>query len=238
MEKLLSRIDRNRIPSHVAVIMDGNGRWARKKNMERIEGHRAGSLSIERLMDDALDLKIKCVSFYAFSTENWSRPAAEVNGLWNLMIEFFDKKLPIMIEKGAKVHHSGTMKKLPKNVRTRIEHAVESTKKNNKIILNFCLNYGSQQEITDSVNKWIETRKENEKITIAKIERNLYTNGLPPVDLMIRTSGEYRLSNFLLWQIAYAELIFVDVLWPDFGKKDLYNAVIEYQKRDRRYGGI
>ncbi len=238
MDKLLSAIDRKRVPGHVAIIMDGNGRWAKKRGLERAEGHRAGAVSIERLMDDALLLNIKCVSFYAFSTENWSRPASEINALWNLMIEFFDTKLPIMIEKGARVHHSGSLKKLPKAVKERIENAVEITKKNKNIVLNFCLNYGSQQEITDSVNKWLDSRKDNEKITMAKIEKNLYTNGLPPVDSMIRTSGEHRISNFLLCQIAYAELIFTNVLWPDFSRKDLLNAVIEYQKRNRRYGGI
>lgn len=238
MNKLFSQIDKKKIPSHVAVIMDGNGRWAKKKGFSRSEGHNAGSKVLEKLMDTAIELNIKCISVYAFSTENWSRPKREIDGLWKLFTEYFDSKLPIMLEKGIRIHHSGSYKKLPAIVKNKIITAVDKTKNNKKITLNFCLNYGSRQEILEAVNEWAMKRKPDEKITASKLEKYLYTSNLPDVDLLIRTSGESRISNFLLWQIAYSEIIFMNVLWPDFNKSHLYKAIIEYQKRDRRYGGI
>ena len=233
----LSQIDLKKIPRHVAIIMDGNGRWAQKKGMSRSFGHSAGAKVIEQLMDSALNLKIKCVSLYAFSTENWSRPTTEINTLWRLLENYFDEKIPIMNQKGIRITHSGSLKRLPQSVVSRIQNAVSSTKKNNKIVLNFCLNYGSRQEIVESVNKWIE-KNPTKKITEKALAANLYVPELPEVDLLIRTSGECRVSNFLLWQIAYAEFVFEKVLWPDFKPNNLYKSILEYQKRNRRFGGL
>jgi len=233
------KIDYTNIPKHVAIIMDGNGRWAKKRGLPRIEGHRRGAETIERCMDTAIELGINVVSLYAFSTENWSRPKEEINGLWNLLESFFEKKLNIIIEKGVQLRHSGSLKELPVNVQRIITEAVEKSKNNSTIILNLCLNYGGRHEIIHAVNEWIQKKPSHElSLTPETFERYLYTKGLPDVDLLIRTSGEYRISNFLLWQIAYAELVFMKVLWPDFNEKHLYQAIYEYQHRERRFGGL
>jgi undecaprenyl diphosphate synthase len=233
------KIDYGNIPKHVAIIMDGNGRWAKRRGLPRIEGHRQGAETIERCMDTAIELGIKVVSLYAFSTENWSRPKEEINGLWNLLESFFEKKLNTIIEKGVQVWHSGSLKELPVNVQRIITDAVEKSKNNSRIILNFCLNYGGRHEIIHAVNEWLQNKPSHElSLTPEVFEGYLYTKGLPDVDLLIRTSGEYRISNFLLWQIAYAELVFMKVLWPDFNEKHLYQAIYEYQHRERRFGGI
>jgi len=235
---LLSQIDLKNVPRHVAIIMDGNGRWAKSKGLERTEGHRVGAEVIEQLMDAALAANIHCISLYAFSTENWSRPPSEVQCLWLLFEEFFEKKLPVMIEKGVRVVHSGFEKKLPSGVLAKIHNAVKMTTKCKKITLNFCLNYGGRQEIIAAANEWLLDKKPGEMLTEKKLEKFLFTKGLPDVDLMIRTSGEKRISNFLLWQCAYAEFVFTDRLWPDFNANDLYTALLEYQKRARRFGGV
>jgi len=233
------KIDYTNIPKHVAIIMDGNGRWAKKRGLPRIEGHRRGAENIERCMDTAIELGINVVSLYAFSTENWSRPKEEINGLWNLLESFFEKKLNIIIEKGVQLRHSGSLKELPVNVQRIITEAVEKSKNNSTIILNLCLNYGGRHEIIHAVNEWIQKKPSHElSLTPEIFESYLYTKGLPDVDLLIRTSGEYRISNFLLWQIAYAELVFMKVLWPDFNEKHLYQAIYEYQHRERRFGGL
>ncbi|MDH7553508.1 MAG: isoprenyl transferase [Spirochaetota bacterium] len=233
------KIDYSNIPRHVAIIMDGNGRWAKRRGLPRIEGHRRGAETIERCMDTAIELGINVVSLYAFSTENWSRPKEEINGLWNLLESFFEKKLNTIIEKGVQVRHSGSLKELPVNVQRIITDAVEKSKNNSRIILNFCLNYGGRHEIIHAVNEWLQKKPSQElSLTPEIFESYLYTRGLPDVDLLIRTSGEYRISNFLLWQIAYAELVFMKVLWPDFNEKHLYQAIYEYQHRERRFGGL
>lgn len=236
MDKYKKLIDSKNIPNHIAIIMDGNGRWAKKRSLARIEGHKKGALVVESLVDDALDLKVKVISLYAFSTENWSRPGTEVKGLWELLETFFRDKIDIMIEKGIRITHSGRLNKLPGSTKKSIVNAIEKTKKNKKLTLNFCLNYGGRQEIVDAVNSWLE-KNNNKKITSNAIEKNFYTK-LPDVDLLIRTSGESRISNFLLWQSAYAEFVFLKVLWPDFKSSHLYKSIIEYQKRSRRFGGI
>ncbi len=233
------KIDYSNIPRHVAIIMDGNGRWAKRRGLPRIEGHRKGAETIERCMDTAIELGINVVSLYAFSTENWSRPKEEINGLWNLLESFFEKKLNTIIGKGVQVRHSGSLQELPVNVQRIITEAVEKSKNNSRIILNFCLNYGGRHEIIHAVNEWIQKKPFHElSLTPEIFESHLYTKGLPNVDLLIRTSGEYRISNFLLWQIAYAELVFMKVLWPDFNAKHLYQAIYEYQHRERRFGGL
>lgn len=238
MKSARSCIDPSRIPAHVAVIMDGNGRWAKKKGLPRIEGHKKGAEVIEKLTDSAIELGVKYVSIYAFSTENWSRPGTEIQGLWEILDLFFHTRLPVLMEKGVRVVHSGSMKKLPAKVRSAIADAVERSAKNTTITLNLCINYGGRQEIIDAVNTWAAGAKKGETLTPAKLCRHLYVPELPDVDLMIRTSGERRISNFLLWQGGYAELVFMDVLWPDFTAEHTYRAVAEYQKRTRRFGGI
>ncbi len=231
-------IDPKKIPDHVAIIMDGNGRWAKSRSLPRIEGHRMGSEVIEPLMDAALSLGIKVISLYAFSTENWARPRAEIQGLWNLMESFFTSKIEKIKERGIRIKHSGSLKDLPASSQRNVTNAIEETKHNKKIVLNFCLNYGGRQEIVHAVNRWLEKRRSSEKVTLKKLSAHLYTADLPDVDLLIRTSGEYRISNFLLWQSAYAEFIFLKVLWPDFKPYHLYKSVYEYQQRERRFGSI
>ncbi|HPF05188.1 MAG TPA: isoprenyl transferase [Spirochaetota bacterium] len=226
------------VPYHVGIIMDGNGRWAKQRNLSRGEGHKRGADIIEPVMDCAMDLGIKVVSLYAFSVENWSRPVTEVKGLWELLEYFFSTKLEKIKSKNIQIRHSGSLAKLPPSTKKTILKAIDETKDNSRAVLNFCVNYGGRQEIVKAVNEWTENAKPGEKITEKKLEKYLYTAGLPDPDLLIRTSGEYRISNFLLWQLAYAELYFTDVLWPDFGPEDLQKAVTEFQKRERRYGGL
>jgi undecaprenyl diphosphate synthase len=238
MENLKSLIKPEPLPMHVGIIMDGNGRWAKKHNMSRSEGHKHGADVIEPLMDCAIDLGLKAVSLYAFSVENWSRPVTEVKGLWDLLEYFFSAKLASIKEKQIKITHSGSLKGLPPSTKRTILRAVEDTAGNSRITLNFCVNYGGRQEIVKAVNDWAESVRKPEKLTEKKLEKFLYTAGLPDLDLLIRTSGEYRISNFLIWQAAYAELYFSDVLWPDYKPDDLYRAIVEFQKRERRFGGI
>lgn len=223
--------------------MDGNGRWAKQKGLERKDGHREGSNAIDRLLDVSLELKLHNISLYAFSTENWKRPPTEVTAIFDLLDEFIDNKLGKLIEKGVKVHHSGSKNRIPKKSLQKIEEAILKTEKNKKLHLNFCLNYGSQDELVNCFNSIIQHRKENsipldKEIKISDIEKHLYTYPLPPVDLLIRTAGEKRLSNFLLWQSAYSEIYFTDILWPDFSRESLIEALEWYSSRVRKFGGL
>jgi len=233
-----SLLDPARIPAHVAIIMDGNGRWATRRGLSRMEGHRRGAEVVESLMDAAMDLGIRVVSLYAFSTENWSRPRAEVQGLWKLLGYFFESRIETLKKRGIQVRHTGSLAQLPASTQEVIARSIRETRRNRKIILNFCLNYGGRQELVDAVNSWAGRRGAKETMTVAKMGRFLYSPDLPDVDLLIRTSGEYRISNFLLWQIAYAELVFTKVLWPDFRPRHLYRTIYEYQTRERRFGGL
>ena len=238
MKKYKSLIDTSNIPAHIAIIMDGNGRWAGKRSLPRSEGHKKGAEVIEPLMDAAMEIGIKAVSLYAFSVENWFRPRIEVIELWSLLDLFFKKNIYKIKEKKIGIRHSGMGKRLPSSTKKTIQKAIEDTKDNDRIILNFCINYGGRQEIIEGVNLWLTERSGGEKLTEKKLEKHLYTRGLPELDLMIRTSGECRVSNFLLWQMAYTELVFMDVLWPDFTEEHLYQAVYEFQQRKRRFGGL
>jgi undecaprenyl diphosphate synthase len=238
MSKYKTLIDKKQLPQHVAIIMDGNGRWAKQKSLPRMEGHKKGAEVIESLLDAALDLDIQYISLFTFSTENWSRPAMEIQGLWKLLEDFFCTKLSIMQEKGIKLTHSGSLAKLPARTKKIIKNAIQETSHNKRVVLNFCLNYGGRQEIIDAANKWFSETKGTKKLTCKQFEKYLYVPELPDVDLVIRTSGEYRISNFLLWQLAYAELVFYKILWPDFRKSHFYKAIYEYQQRSRRFGGI
>jgi len=238
MIKNTEKLKKGPVPGHVGIIMDGNGRWAESRGLPRKEGHKAGADIIEPLLDSAMNLGIKAVSLYAFSVENWARPVSEIRGLWSLLEYFFAEKLETIKSKNIRIVHSGSLNKLPGSTKKVIQKSIEETKNNRAIVLNFCINYGGRQEIVHAVNEWVQNSKAGEKITSRKLEKYLYTKSLPEVDLIIRTSGESRISNFLLWQCAYAELVFTDTLWPDFDEKAFYKAIGEFQNRERRFGGI
>jgi undecaprenyl diphosphate synthase len=237
------RIDR--LPKHIAIILDGNGRWAKQRNLPRSEGHRQGGENLKKLIDVILELEIPYISLYTFSTENWKRPKSEIQSLWNLLQEFFTKYLEECKQKQICIKVSGDISKLPKASQEILNKAVQETKKNKRLLANFCINYGSQQEILRAVNQIIQIKIEQYKNTgkisdvkIKEFEKHLYTYPLPSVDLLIRPGGEQRISNFLLWQCAYAELYFTDVLWPDFSREELFKALEWYSGRERRFGGL
>jgi undecaprenyl diphosphate synthase len=231
-------LDSSRIPGHIGIIMDGNGRWAARRSLPRSEGHRRGVEVIEPIVDACMELGVGALSLYVFSFENWSRPRAEIFEIWKLLEFFFGSRFQALKSKGIRITHCGSDRRLPSHIKKILSDAVSETCKNRRMILNLCLNYGGRQEIVEGVNEWLATRRDGESFTVKKMEKHLQTAGLPEVDLIIRTSGEYRISNFLLWQLAYSELAFVDVLWPDFRPEDLHRAVYDYQQRERRFGNI
>jgi len=235
----------DRLPKHIAIILDGNGRWAKQRNLPRSEGHRQGGENLKKLIDVILELEIPYISLYTFSTENWKRPKSEIQSLWKLLQEFFTKYLEECKQKQICIKVSGDISKLPKASQEILNKAVQETKKNKRLLANFCINYGSQQEILRAVNQIIQIKIEQYKNTgkisdvkIKEFEKHLYTYPLPSVDLLIRPGGEQRISNFLLWQCAYAELYFTDVLWPDFSREELFKALEWYSGRERRFGGL
>ncbi|WP_410769222.1 isoprenyl transferase [Fontibacillus sp. BL9] len=234
--------DSENIPKHVAIIMDGNGRWARKLGMPRIVGHRNGMKAVKRVTIAADELGISVLTLYAFSTENWKRPKEEVDFLMSLPTEFLALELEELIQKNVQVRMMGHTEELPQHTIAAMEEAIERTKHNTGLILNFALNYGGQREITESVKEIarevMEGKIKPEEITQQMIGSRLLSGGLPDPDLLIRTGGELRLSNFMLWQTAYSELWFTDLYWPEFGREQLFAAVAEYQNRTRRYGGL
>lgn len=237
---ILSQIDRNNIPKHVAIIMDGNGRWAKKQGMNRIFGHQNALESIRDTVEGAKEIGTKAVTLYTFSTENWNRPKLEVSALMSLLVSALKKELPEFQRKNVKVCAIGNLHNLPSKAQKTLQNVIEATKDNTKITLTFALSYGSREEIVNTIQN-ISKKVVNNELQIEEIDENvinnhLYTVSLPEVDLLIRTSGEQRISNFLLWQIAYAELHFTEVLWPDFRRDDFYKAVVEYQNRERRFG--
>jgi len=216
--------------------MDGNGRWAKKHHLPRIMGYRAGVEAIREIVRVCAELKIKILSLFAFSSENWQRPRSEVRALMNLLEEHLDKELAELKKNNVQIRFTGRTDELPKGVQVKLKNAIDETKKNSGLILNLVLNYGGRREIVDAVNKILQ--EGGEEVTEEKFCNYLYSPDLSDPDLLIRTSGEYRISNFLLWQIAYTELYSTPVLWPDFCKSDLYQAIIEYQHRERRFGRI
>ena len=228
------------IPNHIAVIMDGNGRWAKKKGKERIQGHKKGILSVRKLVEEASKINISYLTLFAFSTENWKRPKNEVSTLMDLIVLSLDKELKTIIDNKIKLNAIGDMNSLPDEVKKKLKETIEKTKNNKKLTLTIAINYGGKEEITNAVNTIINKVKKNiileEKVDEELINTHLYSNNLPDVDLLIRTSGEKRISNFLLWKISYAELYFTNILWPEFNKNDFYEAIINYQKRERRFG--
>ncbi|MGW8956141.1 isoprenyl transferase [Paenibacillus sp. NPDC055715] len=235
-------ISKDNIPQHVAVIMDGNGRWAKRIGMPRIVGHQNGMKAVKRTAIAADELGIKYLTLFAFSTENWSRPKDEVDFLMRLPQEFLAIELDELIEKNVQVRMMGNQENLPSHTVDALTEASRRTENNTGLVLNFALNYGSRLEITEcmqALGREIEDGKlKSGDITPELIENSLLSSGMPDPDLLIRTSGELRLSNFMLWQLAYSELWFTDIYWPEFKKEHLYEAVVEYQRRSRRYGGL
>ncbi|MBI5043242.1 MAG: isoprenyl transferase [Nitrospirae bacterium] len=239
-EVLLSLIDRERLPRHIAFIMDGNGRWARERFLPRIAGHQEGIESVREIIKLSIELGIKVLTFYAFSIENWRRPEEEVNALMRLLENYLQSELKEMTENNIRFQTIGRVKELPESARRWIEKATYETRNNNKLILNMALSYGGRAEITDAAKSLVKDLKDN-KISMEEVTEEFFagylnTNGLPDPDLMIRTSGESRISNFLLWQLAYTELHFTKTLWPDFRRREMLLALVDYQRRERRFG--
>ncbi|MEG0593631.1 MAG: isoprenyl transferase [Christensenella sp.] len=238
----LKELDLDKLPAHVAIIMDGNGRWAKKRALPRVAGHRAGMSKVKTIIRMSSDIGIKYLTLYAFSTENWKRPKEEVGALMGLLIEYLQRELDEMHERNVVFNTIGDITKLPQAVIDVLENAKHKTKDNTGMTLNIALNYGSRVEITAAVKKIAADVKNGvlaaEDITEQTISDNLETAGQPDPDFMIRTSGEERLSNYLLYQLAYAEFYFTPVYWPDFDEQEYEKALLEYQNRQRRYGGI
>lgn len=241
-ESLYNKIDISRIPEHIAIIMDGNGRWAKKRNLPRIFGHRAGVEAIREIVKTSSKLGIKVLTLYAFSTENWKRPYDEVSSLMDLLVEYLKKELAELDKNNVKIISIGDTSRLPIRCREELNNATYKTNKNTGLILNLALNYGGRAEIISATKK-ISALVKDGKLKIDDIDESLvskymFTGNLPDPDLIIRPSGEMRLSNFLLWQCAYSEFWFSDVYWPDFNSECLYQAIVDYQSRDRRFGGV
>lgn len=234
-------IDKNKLPRHLAMIMDGNGRWASKKGLPRSVGHKEGAEAVKRIIADCLDINIPILTLFAFSTENWKRPKNEIMYLLKLFERVLSKEKANLIKNNIKINFIGRLNDLPNSLNKKMSELHESTKKNNKLILNIAINYGGRAEIVDalkSIMRKIDEKKLNiEEINEDTIGDNLYTHNLPDPDLLIRTASEMRISNFMIWQIAYTELWVTPVLWPDFDKNNLMEAIINFQKRVRKYGG-
>jgi undecaprenyl diphosphate synthase len=234
------QILKNRLPNHVAIIMDGNGRWAKQQGMLRVIGHENGTKSVRDIVEASAEIGIKHLTLYAFSTENWKRPKLEVQTLMKLLVKSLKKEIKTLQDNNIRLLAIGNLTDLPKKAHTELLEVIDKTKSNTHMTLTLALSYGSREEIVKTI-KEIATNVKNNIISIESIDesiinKHLYTQNLPDVDLLIRTSGEHRISNFLLWQIAYAELYFTDILWPDFTKENLYEALINYQNRERRFG--
>jgi undecaprenyl diphosphate synthase len=234
------KIDENNLPQHIAIIMDGNGRWAKQHTIGRIKGHKKGAEAVRTTVRTCREIGIKYLTLFAFSIENWGRPEEEIKALMSLLEEYLTKETKKLQKNGIRLTTIGEINRLHPKLKRKLLQAKAQTAKNNEMILNFALSYGGQDEIIYAIKKIIQDSKKG-KIDINEINketfpRYLYTCGMPDPDLLIRTSGEYRISNFLLWQIAYTEFYFTNVLWPDFTKDDLFRAIASYQKRERRFG--
>ena len=229
-----------KVPNHLAIIMDGNGRWAKKRNKNRVFGHTKGINAVRKIVEESIRLEIKYLTLYAFSTENWNRPKEEISILMQLLMKSLKNEFKKFIKNKIKLNVIGNISLLPESVKEELSYVLKKTSKNNQLILTLALSYSGREEIENAMKKICFKVKNNiipiEKIDQSTINEHLYTENLPDVDLLIRTSGEKRISNFLLWQIAYAELYFSEVLWPDFNEKNLHEAILNYQKRERRFG--
>jgi undecaprenyl diphosphate synthase len=237
-ERLVRQIDLERLPRHVAIIMDGNGRWARRRHLPRVAGHRAGITAVREAVETSARLGLEVLSLYAFSRENWKRPRAEVDTLMGLLREYLGKELATLVDNDIRVHVLGRMHDLAEPVRRELEGAIERTRSNGGLRFNIALSYGGRAEIVDACRAVVEQGLPPEQVDETAIGERLYTAGQPDPDLLIRTSGELRISNFLLWQIAYSEIWVTPTLWPDFRRAHLYEAILDYQRRERRYGGL
>jgi len=234
------QIDRAKLPKHVAIIMDGNGRWAKLKGLLRFKGHESGSKAVKEVVEGCAEIGVENLTLYAFSSENWKRPEKEVSLLMKLLVSSLKKEITSLQENEIKLSAIGNLKKLPTSVHKELMKAIDETKNNKRLTLTLALSYGSREEIIKTVQEISDKVKNNlispHDIDETVINNHLYTQNLPNVDLLIRTSGEQRISNFMLWQIAYAELYFTNILWPDFTKKHLFEALLDYQNRERRFG--
>jgi undecaprenyl diphosphate synthase len=241
-ERLLTELDASKLPQHIAVIMDGNGRWAQRRHLPRIAGHRAGVQSARAIIETCTKLNIPALTLYAFSMENWRRPKAEIDFLMRLLREYLRKELPAIHRNNIRLLVIGRPDQLPEAVRTDVERAMQQTAGNSGMQLAVALNYGGRAELVDAFNRILDRVRSNglanARVDEEMISQHLYTAGLPDPDLLIRTSGEMRVSNFLLWQIAYAEIYVTETLWPDFTRAQLFEALLDFQKRERRYGGL
>jgi len=240
--KLLEKIDRNRMPRHIAIIMDGNGRWANRHGLPRFFGHKAGVESLRDIVRACSEFNIQVLTVYAFSTENWKRPQEEINILMDLLVEYLHKEIDELCDEGVRVNPIGKLEELPESAIKALQMAVERSSKNEGLILNLALNYGGRAEIIEAV-RTIATKVKDGVLSVEQIDDNiisehLYTSGQPDPDLLIRPSGDFRISNFLLWQLAYTEFWHTPVMWPDFRRIHLISAIAEFQRRDRRFGGL
>jgi undecaprenyl diphosphate synthase len=237
-EALARQVNFDRLPQHVAVIMDGNGRWAAQRHLPRVEGHRAGIESVRDVVESSARLGIRVLTLYAFSVENWKRPVAEVSTLMSLLKRYLRLELNTLLRNNIRFRVIGRAEDLAADIREELTAAERKTASNSGMLFNIALNYGGRAELVEAVKRMMQEGVRAEEVDEQRISDFLYTAGQPDPDLLIRTSGEMRVSNFLLWQIAYAEIWVTDTLWPDFRKRDLLEAILAYQKRDRRYGGI
>ena len=235
-DQLLQNINRSALPSHIAVIMDGNGRWARKRGLPRVAGHRSGISAVREVVEGSAELGISALTLYAFSLENWKRPATEVRTLMLLLREYLNREIDNLDRNNIRFRTIGRTDQLEPSVRQELDKAIARTQSNTGMVFMVALNYGGRAEIVDAVNQLLKAGRDS--VDEAEFSRHLYTAGMPDPDLLIRTSGEMRVSNFLLWQIAYTEIYVTDTLWPDFSRKNLYEAIVAFQKRERRYGGL
>jgi len=241
--QVAAQLDPKRLPGHVAVIMDGNGRWAKRRNYPRILGHKAGVDPVRTVVETCAQLRLKALTLYAFSVENWKRPRHEVEGLWRLLQFYLRRELPNLMRNDIQLMAIGRLESLPSSVQEELQAVVQKTSENRGMRLNLAINYGGRTELVDAVNSILDNARvdgnlDSLEVTEEAIAAHLYTAGLPDPDLLIRTSGEMRVSNFLLWQIAYAELYVTETLWPDFTRLELLSAILEYQNRERRFGGL
>ena len=239
--RLLEKLDLTRLPRHIAIIMDGNGRWAQKRHLPRVAGHRAGTQSARMAIETCARLNVEALTLYAFSVENWRRPKTEIEFLMQLLREYIRKEMPLLQRNNIRMRFLGRADELPPAVQRDTREATEDLAKNTGMVLNIALNYGGRAEIVDAMNAILQERNGHQPpkpVTEEDLARHLYTADLPDPDLLIRTSGEMRVSNFLLWQIAYAEIFVTETLWPDFNRARLLEALLDYQKRERRYGAI
>ena len=240
---IASRLDASRLPAHIAIIMDGNGRWAKQRNIPRIMGHRAGVNSVRTVVETCAQLGVEALTLYAFSVENWKRPRAEVESLWRLLRFYLRRELDNLMRNNVRLTAIGRLDALPRGAKKELESVIAKTSANGGLRLNLAINYGGRAELVDAMNALLENarlRGKLDRLEVSEelIDGHLYTAGLKDPDLLIRTSGEMRVSNFLLWQIAYSELYVTETLWPDFSRTDLLEALYEYQNRERRFGGL